>query len=231
MHATCSGDVATVEPRVRLARNPVVYCHSAFGSTEELTGLDAIEHPCKALVRHGFSVIAATLPMEHWWGTAGGVTTTRRLIDRHRTTLSGTGPAVLYATSMGAATAIQTAAVAEPGDVACIVLAAPCLDLEHQRRASALGPYINAAWGKTPIESNVDPLPKGANPIDRAREIAAIPVLLMYASDDDISSGYDRFAEAHGSTTLVDLGSTGHSMETLHAIDPGVVAEFVEAHA
>jgi pimeloyl-ACP methyl ester carboxylesterase len=229
MHATCSGDVATLEPRVRLARNPVVYCHSAFGSTEELTGLDAIEHPCKALVRHGFSVIAATLPMEHWWGTAEAVATTRGLIDRHRSTLSGTGPAVLYGTSMGAATAIQTAA-AKPADVACIVLAAPCLDLEHQRRASELGPYINAAWGKTPIESNRDPLPKGANPIDRARALADVPVLLMCASNDDISFGYDRFAEAHGSTTLVDLGTSGHSMDTLHRIDPVVVAAFVEAH-
>ncbi len=55
-------------------------------------------------------------------------------------------------------------------------------------------------------------------------------MLLLYASNDDISSGYDRFADAHGATTLVDLGTTGHSMDTLHRIDPDVVADFVEAH-
>ena len=91
--------------------------------------------------------------------------------------------------------------------------------------------YINEAWDKkTPIETNMTALPKGANPIDRAAELSRIPILMHVASDDDISYGYQTFARRHGNAQIVDLGPHGHTPEALAQIDPDAVAAFIQTH-
>lgn len=230
MHASSSGSVVTIEPRIRRPNNPVVYCHGAGGTSLDLAVLAQPEQPPRRLVSYGYSVIATTLAIEDWWGTREGVAATRRMIGVHRATLGGTGPVVLYGGSMGAATAIQTALV-DPSDVACIVLVIPCLDIEHQRQVSpTLRAYINESWDMTPIETNLRPLPRGANPIDRAKELSGVPILMFCATDDDISYGYQSFAASHGATTIVSLGARGHTVDALRQVDPDRVGEFVRMH-
>lgn len=230
MHASADGPVLTLEPRIRLSRNPVVYSHSAGGSAGEINRADDLGHPVRHLVRFGFSVIALTLDAEDWWGTPEGVARTRDAIADHRARLGGVGPVVFYAISMGTTTTLQTA-LTMLDDVACIVLALPCLDLEEvRRREPVLRPLINESWDRTPINTNLSPLPAGANPIDRAPELGRIPILVHVASDDPVSINHQRFASDHGNTTIVELGAFGHSAEALSRVDPAGVAAFVQSH-
>lgn len=236
MHSDIAAGGGFIHPRALLERPPLLYNHGANGSASDVTYLAVPESPPRHATRYGFAVAAPSLSFENSWGVPEGVAYARTFVKALRTFLKATDdPHPIYGGSMGAATSIQYACQ-YPDDVSCIALIIPALDLEYLRQEDvveglALRSFINESWDKTPLDSNVTPLPEGGNPINRASEISHIPIhMWLSMTGDDISHRWEDFVEDHGNCEVTDIGTFDHSAAQLAEIDPHDVLEFINSH-
>lgn len=212
-------------------RAPVIYAHGLDGQAYEATGsnVPSVQKVLRRVIDFGFTIAAPTT--DNTWGNSTGQQRVTSAVSWCR--LQGahaTKKAVLIGTSHGG-TSVLAWARANLTATAGIVLMLPSLDLEYLRQQDivegfALRASIDAAHGVT----YPTPLPSNVSPLSFASQLADIPILLFYASDDDISHNYASFASAHGDTTLVGVGALGHSDASIAAVDIDTVAEFINQY-
>lgn len=222
---------AYLAPFDRVARNPVVWCHGKDGDASQAVGvLVPSQKPILSrLTDYGLTVVAPSTG--NTWGNATGRMRVADVLTWARTLGATSGPVIRLGTSHGACACLQSG-LANLSDTACIVLFEPTLDLQYVREQdtvegnAGLRASIDTAWAVAYPAA----LPTDASPLDIADDLANIPIQLWYATDDDISHGYDTFAAAHGNTELHNLGALGHTDAALAAVDATVVAEFINTY-
>lgn len=220
---------ATLGPPHQVARNPVVYLHSLGGDASQTVGvtgsLPATRYINRAICEQGFTFVAVTadgvgtsgLPSDT--ALSGGQIATYKgrvdaAIDYHRTNLGGTGPPVIVCQSQGFINACVWALETDDPP-ACIVVANPAWDLEntYTNDVAGLRSSIEIAWGVTHPAT----LPTEAQIQTRAAELAGIPILGYYASDDPHAATISTFVSASGAT-MVNVGAVGHDNDTTQAV-------------
>lgn len=222
---------AYLRPYSRISRNPIVWCHGHGGNALQAVGavIPSMMAILAALTNEGFQVVAPS--MGNTWGNQASQTAIAEAIVWGRTLDSNTTKTVVMGTSMGGAAALQYA-LSHIGDVSCIVLFEPALDLEYIRTTNTvegitdLRASIDAAWGFVYPAT----MTTGSSPLDIAGALSSIPIQLWYATDDDISHNYASFATSHGNTTLKSLGAVGHTDAALAAVTISDVVSFVKAN-
>lgn len=220
----------------RIARPPCIFSHGGAGASHECVGpsqLPSIGQVTRRIVEQGFSVASVTAALSY--GTAGlaagGVGSAGRLdtaVTYHRANLSGTAdPMVMFGISMGTTNIVEYA-LEHPGDVACLVLFLPVMDLvtayEDDINGNRAG--IAAAWGVTFPAA----LPADADIQGRAAELQDVPILAFYGGADPYAPDIGDFASASGAT-IVEVGSgLGHVDAVIAGADLDLIAEFVTEH-
>lgn len=199
--------------------------------------LGAFDHADRALLARGYHI--AYCAVQNEYGSPYAMGEFKRFHD-HLTAAYGLSPrAALFGFSRGGLYAVNYA-LAHPGDVACLYLDAPVLDLKSWPAGLGMGDGAAAEWADCKArvmraETVEEILAWPHNPIDHVGELIAthLPVLLVAGGADTVvpyaENGARLVAAYHAAGAGIsvimkpDCGHHPHSLE-----DPAPIVEFVE---
>lgn len=218
---------AVMQPRWRRGeRIGVVYAHGGNGVPSYI-GLGQGSRHFVQMARDFGYPSAGTYLTALPWGNAtaqGRVRSTRTYLQSSLGARSG--GVIIFAVSQGTAAAM-TVAADHPDEVLGVVSFLPAFDLDNLRE---LDPFnsragIDAAWGVT----YPTPLPADANPALRKDDLADMPILMFYATNDGFipTSVVTDWVADMPNAQAHSVGALDHTDAAIAAADSDVIASFI----
>lgn len=201
-----------------------IYCHSAVNAPQEASGsvLPDMIRVTRSLVSQGFVIVAPSAPSSYGNNDAlaavdAGV---QYAIDKYGAKLRD--GITMYGTSMGTLS-IQRYIMDGTHPVRRAALFLQVTDLVACYDLPQFQGPVGTAWGET----YPDPLPAEADLLTRSTELASVPILSNYASDDVLTTVGLTTWLANSGATAHDRGALGHTNAVIAASDMTEIAEFV----